>query len=438
MLTSDSGTHVKTDMTHIHRTILADGHRTPGQHAEPRRPGPLVRCCLWLLVIGLLLIPSEMLADDFSELNALIGKNDSILITNAREQILFSKNAEQKRIPASILKIFTSLMALHYLGDTYRFPTEFYLDQQSNLKIKGYGDPLLISEVILKISQILAALLKNSNPLNDLILDDSYFKQPLTIPGITSSAQPYDAPNGALCVNFNTVAFKRTAKGYVSAEPQTPLLPAVMKKIKASKLKAGRIVFSHHKDEITIYAGQLFQYFLKQQGVRFTGKIKLGRVDPTGDRLIYRYESLTSLDQNVVRLLEFSNNFMTNQLLIATGARVIGSPGTLAKGVAIATDYAAQVLDIEDMTILEGSGISRDNKISAVQMDRVLQEFLPYHYYMRRAGREYYKTGTLYGISTRAGYIRRANGQLCRYVIMLNTPGKNTEPLALRLLRILD
>ena len=406
----------------------------PGPRSQQTVAGALLR----LLVIYLFLMPAGLKAQDFSELDALIGKNDSILIADARDQILFSKNADHKRVPASILKIFTSLVALHYLGDDYRFPTEFYLDQQMNLKIKGYGDPLLISEVIVKISQVLAVLLKKSDPLNDLILDDSYFRQPLTIPGITSSSQPYDAPNGALCVNFNTVAFKRNSQEYVSAEPQTPLLPFVIKKIKASKLKAGRIVFSHHKDEISIYAGRLFQYFLKKQGIRFNGKVRLGRVNPDADRLIYRYEALTTLNQNVVRLLEHSNNFMTNQLLIATGAHVIGSPGTLAKGVTIANDYARHMLGIADMAIVEGSGISRENRVSATQMDRILQEFLPYHYYMRRAGREYYKTGTLYGISTRAGYIRRGNGQLCRYVIMLNTPGKSTEPIALRLLRILD
>ena len=425
-------------MAFIDRLYSPTCNRSTCLQPDHRSQKTTASALLWLLMICLLLLPAGIEAQNFSELDALIGKNDSILITDAQERILYSKNADQKQIPASILKIFTSLMALHYLGGDYRFPTEFYLDQQMNLKIKGYGDPLLISEVILKISQVIAVLLKKSNPLNNVILDDSYFRQPLTIPGITSSAQPYDAPNGALCVNFNTVAFKRTAQGYVSAESQTPLLPFVIKKIKASKLKAGRIVFSHHKDEISIYAGLLFQYFLKKQGIRFNGEVRLGRVNPEADRLIYRYEALTTLNQNVVRLLEHSNNFMTNQLLIATGAQVIGSPGTLAKGVTIANDYARQMLGIADMTIVEGSGISRENRVSATQMDRILQEFLPYHYYMRRAGREYYKTGTLYGISTRAGYIRRTNGQLCRYVIMLNTPGKSTEPLALRLLRILD
>lgn len=425
-------------IAHMNQTGLNVRNRSASVQPVAKNPRRFTHYVVWLLVVGFLIVSVKLHAQNFAELDALIGKTDSILITDAQGRILFSKNADQKRIPASILKIFTSLVALHYLGDDYRFPTEFYLDQQMNLKIKGYGDPLLISEVVSKISQILAVLLKKSNPLNNLVLDDSYFRQPLTIPGITSSAQPYDAPNGALCVNFNTVAFQRTAKGYVSAEPQTPLLPFVIKKIKASKLKAGRIVFSHHGNEISIYAGLLFQYFLNEQGIRFNGKVKLGRVNAEVDRLIYRYEALNSLNQNVVRLLEHSNNFMTNQLLIATGAQIIGPPGTLAKGVKIATDYANHVLGIADMTIVEGSGISRDNKVSAIQMDRVLQEFLPYHYYMRRAGREYYKTGTLYGVSTRAGYIRRANGRLCRYVIMLNTRGKSTEPLALKLLRILD
>ena len=394
---------------------------------------------LWLGVsLHLLSISSPLLAQKLPELDRFIGTQDSILVSDPQGQILFSKHAEKKLIPASTLKIFTSLVALHFLGNDYRFPTEFYLDEHSNLKIKGYGDPLLISEVVAKISQILAILLRNTQPMNDLVLDDTYFKQPLTVPGITSSPQPYDAPNGALCVNFNTVNFERKAEGYVSAEPQTPLLPYVIEKIKALKLNRGRIVFSHNKNEITIYAGELFRYFLQNEGIRFKGKVKLGRINNRNDKLIFKYHSVSSLDQIVAKLLEHSNNFVTNQLLIAAGAQALDSPGTLAKGVALASDYAKNELAIENMTIAEGSGISRNNRVSAFQMDRVLQKFLPYHHLMRREGSEFYKTGTLYGISTRAGYIETANGELYRYVILLNTPGKSTDPIILRLLRILE
>ena len=388
--------------------------------------------------LHLLSISSPLLAQKLPELDRFIGTQDAILVSDPQGQILFSKHAEKKLIPASTLKIFTSLVALHFLGSDYRFPTEFYLDEHSNLKIKGYGDPLLISEVVAKISQILAILLRNTQPMNDLVLDDTYFKQPLTVPGITSSPQPYDAPNGALCVNFNTVNFERKAEGYVSAEPQTPLLPYVIEKIKELKLNRGRIVFSHNKNEITIYAGELFRYFLQNEGIRFKGKVKLGRINNRNDKLIFKYHSVSSLDQIVAKLLEHSNNFVTNQLLIAAGAQALDSPGTLAKGVALASDYAKNELAIENMTIAEGSGISRNNRISAFQMDRVLQKFLPYHHLMRREGSEFYKTGTLYGISTRAGYIETANGELYRYVILLNTPGKSTDPIILRLLRILD
>lgn len=405
---------------------------------RPNLSKNFLRFFLLGISLPLWFISSPVFAQGLSDLDPFIGQQDAMLVADPRGQILFSKHAEEKLIPASILKIFSSLVALQFLGNDYRFPTEFYLDEQSNLKIKGYGDPLLISEVVAKIAQVLAVLLKNTQPLNDLVLDDSYFEQPLTIPGVNSSSQPFDAPNGALCVNFNTVNFERTTEGYISAEPQTPLLPYVVQKIKATKLNKGRIVFSHNKNEITIYAGELFQYFLNKEGIRFRGAVKLGRINPESDRLIFRYHSVSAVDQIVAQLLEHSNNFVTNQLLIAAGAQTIGSPGTLAKGVALASDYAKNELEIEDLTLAEGSGISRDNRVSALQMDRVLQKFLPYRHLMRREGREFYKTGTLYGISTRAGYVKTADGELWRYVILLNTPGKSTDPLILRLLRILD
>ncbi len=175
-------------------------HPSASHQSGLQRSKTLTRMMLRLLVVGFLCVSFGVHAQDFSELEDFIGPRDSILVTNARGQVLFSKNALQKRIPASILKVFTALVALHYLGEDYRFPTEFYVDKHSNLKIKGYGDPLLISEVIAKIAEILAVLLKNSNPLNDLVIDDSYFSQPLPF---RASAPPPSRmmPPTALCAS---------------------------------------------------------------------------------------------------------------------------------------------------------------------------------------------------------------------------------------------
>ncbi len=371
-------------------------------------------------------------------ITSLIGANDSLLVVDPDGHTLISKNEAQKLIPASILKIFTSLAAIHYLGPEHRYRTEFFIGNNSDLKIKGFGDPLLISEIVREIARLLAALLGPSTRINDLIVDDSYFNQPLTIPGISLSSQPYDAPNGALCVNFNTVFYKRTQSGYVSAESQTPLLPFAEKKIGNRNLKAGRIVLSHVENENTVYAGKLFEYFLKQEGVQLSGNVKIGKVNYTHDRLIFRYTSRFSLTQIISKLLEHSNNFTTNQLLISAGIEAFGPPGNLAKGVEAAVAYASNELAIDDMTIFEGSGISRQNRVSALEMMRVLEAFEPNFVLLRQLGRDFYKTGTLHGISTRAGYITSQNGGRYRYVVMINTRGKSTQPIMRQLLQLLE
>jgi serine-type D-Ala-D-Ala carboxypeptidase/endopeptidase (penicillin-binding protein 4) len=365
--------------------------------------------------------------DDFKN---LIGKHDALLFTAPDGKVIFSKNAENMLIPASTLKIFTALVTLHYLGPNYKFITEFYLDNDLNLKIKGYGDPLLISEVLLEISSTIATKIKE---ISDIIIDDSYFAKPLTIPGVSSSTQPYDAPNGALCVNFNTVNFKQANGIYDSAEPQTPLLPFALNKIKKLGLHQGRIIFSHNNNECTLYAGHLVKYFLNNEGIRTTGFVNIGRVDKNKDRLIFRYVSKFSLEEIILRLLEFSNNYTTNQLLIAVGAKAYGPPGTLYKGVSAALPYAKNILNLEHTHITEGSGISRENKTSAKDMEKILKAFEPYHSLMRHEGREFYKTGTLSGINTRAGYIENTKGQLYRFVVLINTPGKSTKSIMKKL-----
>ena len=396
----------------------------------------------WLLVLLpvllVVLMVTESAARDFESIAGLIGKRDSIAIADPAGQIVYAKNENNRLVPASILKVFTALVALHYLGPEYRYITEFYLDSESNLKIKGYGDPLLISEVVADIARDLSRKLNAGKTFNNLVLDNSYFDQPLTIPGVTSSSQPYDAPNGALCVNFNTVNFKHTRDGFISAESQTPLLPLALKRIKASKMKEGRIVFSHEDHEITMYAGSLFKFFLEQNGIEFHGMMSIGRVNKRRDRLILSYVSRYSVKQIISRMLEFSNNFTTNQLFITAGIRASNTPGTLNKGIAAGLKYAVEVLNLEGMVLFEGSGISRRNRVSATQMMKILDRFEPYHTLMRREKNEFYKTGTLYGINTRAGYIRNEQGQRYRYVVIINTPGKSTRPVMRKLMRILN
>jgi D-alanyl-D-alanine carboxypeptidase/D-alanyl-D-alanine-endopeptidase (penicillin-binding protein 4) len=384
-----------------------------------------------LLLLLLFFKPTHLFCAKLDDLEHLIGDRDAVLVSDPDGHIIFSKNVDKKLIPASTIKIFTALAAIHYLGPDYKFFTEFYMDRHSNLKIKGYGDPLLISETVEEMIHRLSMMLyAKFNIINDLVLDDSYFAASTVIPGVNISYEPYDAPNGALCVNFNTVNFKRNKNGvYVSAESQTPLLPFILSRVKASRMDHGRIVLSSQRNEITRYAGHLFLYFLKKEGVRLNGSIRLGKVQKEADKLIYRYVSSFSLMQTLSKLLEYSNNFIANQLLITVGAKAYGPPGNLEKGVRAALIFAKNILEIDHIQIEEGSGISRKNQISAKDFYKILNAFIPYYFLMRHTDQMFYKTGTLKGIHTRAGYIKRKSGELYPFVLMINTPGKSPEPM---------
>ena len=348
------------------------------------------------------------------------------MVVSSDGAVLARINADLPLIPASTLKILTALAALKTLGVEFRFNTDFLIDAQNNLKIKGYGDPLLVSE---RLQTIAAALAGKLSQVNHLILDDSFFRQPATIPGRGASSQPYDAPNGALCVNFNTVAFTRHNGRWTSGEPQTPLLPSVIPKIEATGLNAGRITLAADSDDALQYTGHLFRYFLNQAGIKINGAILRGSVSPATDQLIWQYRSAKNLGQAVRDLLEFSNNFIANQILLVMGAHVYGAPATMEKGLSVLNTFYKTTLGISSGSIVEASGISRRNRMSARAMITVLSRFQPYHMLMRQQGGQFYKTGHLKGIRTRAGFLMDRNGKLCRFAVLVNTPGKTTRPI---------
>lgn len=365
----------------------------------------------------------------------LVGENDAVIIASPQGQIVFEHNPDRNLVPASTLKILTALTAFHYLGLDHRFKTEFYLSPDNHLKIKGYGDPLLISELLPDIAQDLNAYLDS---YNDIVLDDSFFSNPIEVPGTSLTHKPYDAPNGALSVNFNTVNFKRLQDTYISAEEQTPLLPFVLERIRASRLDSGRIILTGRDNESTLYSGHLFKYFLSQAGIVSNGGIRIGRVKKEQDRLLLTYWSPFSLQDVVTRLLEYSNNFIANQVLLTVGARISGPPGTLDKGIRAALAYAEKHVGIHDLMLVEGSGISRKNKISARNMLKLLHEFEPYRHLMRQRDSEFYKTGNLSGITARAGYWTDPQGRLYPFAVLINTPGSTIQPVMKQVQRLIE
>lgn len=357
-------------------------------------------------------------------LKPLLGPRDALVVKGPAGRTYVSINGDTPLVPASILKVLTASALLDGLGPGYRFKTDFHIDPDNNLKIKGYGDPLLVSERLAEIAVHLASKLAT---INHIILDDSYIAQPVVIPGRGRSDEPYDAPNGALCVNFNTVAFRRDQGRWVSDEPQTPLLPSAIPKIRASGLRRGRITLAADSAEALQYTGEMFHHFFTKAGIQIKGDIRYGTVDPDNERLLWRYHSQSDLRQVVAKLLEFSNNFIANQALLVLGAHQDGPPATMEKGIAALRHHFHHELGIASGKVVEASGISRQNRLSANAMANILAYFAPHYQLLRHKGRQFYKTGHLKGVRTRAGYLESARGGRYRFAAIINTPGKSTN-----------
>ncbi|MCG8563719.1 MAG: D-alanyl-D-alanine carboxypeptidase [Desulfobacterales bacterium] len=376
----------------------------------------LARAILWIaLAMGLMTRPAIALPP-----------STGILLSDETGQIIYSKNADQYFVPASTLKLLISLAALTELGDNYRYPVHLAYDRESkDLYIKGMGDPLFISEAIEGLTRNLVQR-QNLKEVRHIVLDNSYFETGIEIPGTGNSLNPYDATIGALCANFNTLAFKWDdgRREFISAEPQTPLLPGpFMEEVSRSGQSKGRILLSP-KLQLR-YPGELIRHFLNQHGIQVTGG---GKADgfPKNPKVQWTLLSPYPLPGVVEKLLRYSNNFIANQLMLTLGAIREGEPANLAKGQKLLGDFAAQ-LKLGKVNLLEASGLSRRNRITPRQMGKLLMAFKPHHGLLRENGNEFYKTGTLSDVRSRVGYIKGKDKKLYPFAVFLNGQSKGYE-----------
>jgi D-alanyl-D-alanine carboxypeptidase/D-alanyl-D-alanine-endopeptidase (penicillin-binding protein 4) len=337
---------------------------------------------------------------------------------------LFVLRADEPRTPASILKIATALAALELLGREHRFITEFLVTPEGDLLVRGQGDPLLVSEEWgLICGELLEAGLKE---VRDIYLDDSYYDREIVIPGRGESSNPYDATVCALATNFNTIHVRRDSKGAIhSAEPQTPLTP-LARELARERLDATgafRIQLGGNRRRCLRYSGEVLRALLEQQGITVRGTLRIDASPPGSPTLLLRHRSSKTLAQVVAAMLEYSSNFVANQILLNLGALREEPPATLARGLRVLRGFLEERLGLRGYRIVEGSGLSHENRLTARQMGLILQAFRPYSDLMPLRFGVRAKTGTLSVARTLAGYLPGSGARDPAFVLLLG--GKN-------------
>ncbi len=391
--------------------------------------------CLLLSVI----LPNTSCSKELQSINKHIIKGGYALRKNGNT--VFSKNLTRSFIPASTIKLVTSLAALEILGPDYRFTTDIFFNYTTrDIYIKGSGDPYLVSEKVAKIARIIAQ--KNITDIRNIVLDDSSFAlEETTTNGSEGSTNPYDANCSALAVNFNSLPLKTYKNAKVkSVESQTPYLPLMgqIAKHLASGYHRVNVDAFPEKSLLSnslLYSGQLFKELLIQQGIKITGDILQDSI-PVNAKLLHQYIAEENLLELVQKCLLSSNNFMANQIFLTIGAVEYGFPATWKKSQKTIKNFIKISLGLTDkqLVMIEGSGLSKENKLSPEAMIRVLENFEPYSALIPIKYGTRMKSGTLRktGVFCYAGYITKGNTK-DPFVILLNQK-QNYRDAILRIL----
>jgi D-alanyl-D-alanine carboxypeptidase/D-alanyl-D-alanine-endopeptidase (penicillin-binding protein 4) len=330
--------------------------------------------------------------------------------------VLAETGADMLINPASNAKMITSAAALHTLKPEYRFKTEYYAQGVikdgtlvGNLVVKGYGDPSVTSERLVKVANELF-LLGVEKITGSVIVDDTWFDGIEEARGWELEEAPdraYAAPVSATTVNYNAIAiYVRPAStpgapAIVVVDPPTERV-VVEGTITTEAVGAGVRVHSQKNDAATapgqphdgtlvtvegsvglrdpparIYRrvydparhfGSVLTSFLQQRGVKMRHNVQKGTV-PAGARLILVDKS-QPLKEIVDDLNHYSNNILAETLIKQMGAEVMGAPGTFANGLQVSRSYLEDVVGFAPGSYIfeNGSGLNDVNRFSARQL----------------------------------------------------------------------
>ena len=392
---------------------------------------------------------------------------------------LAASNPNLALSPASTMKLVTTNAALDLLGPVFTWKTQAYVNGQLNgdvlqgdLIFKGSGDPKLVTENFwLFLRQIRAKGIREIR--GNLVLDRSAFEEEAYDPSKFDgdAIKPYNAGPDALLLNYEALRFRfmpNEVSGTVTVTLDPPADYAVTPPTLSSQdcgdwqpklgavlasngvdftgtypLSCGERIWSMHPYQLSHsqYFAAVFRRMWSDLGGTFAGEVSSG-VTPDGARLVAEWESAT-LPEVIRDINKYSNNVMARQLLLTLATSALKRPGTPELGALVIGGWLAEKgIAAPELVVENGSGLSRNERISAQTMGRmlvaayrspVMPEFvssLPlvgYDGTMRHrlkdrgvAGHAHVKTGRLENVRAIAGYVLAASGKRYAVVCLIN------------------
>ena len=405
-----------------------------------------------------------------------------------KTSVLLSHEATSSINPASLSKLATTIAALDLLGPTFVWRTPVYIDGpirdgvlQGNVYIRGTGDPRLVVERMWLLMRRLQGL-GIQKIQGDIVLERSAFDLPERNPASFDGEplRPYNAAPDALLVNFKSIVFQfvpdRVANvARIQVEPPMAgvQFPATVPLSNAdcsdyrSSLRADwadplRIRFAGSFPAMCSekiwpvayvapqqFAARAIAGMWQQIGGQLVGQVRDGAL-PANLQPVFSVDS-PALSEVIRDINKFSNNVMAQQLFLTLSQQARGTASWDASRETMQTWWRERIGG--DVPVFDnGSGLSREERISAQGLARLLQfawgsptmselmSSLPVSGLdgtLKRSKAQsvaHLKTGSLRDVAGIAGYVDAANGKRLILVAVLNHANAQAARSALDLL----
>lgn len=409
----------------------------------------------------------------------IAARNVAVLVRSTDgEAPLIEHNVHPPMNPASVMKLLTTYAALEKLGPAYTWKTGALADRplvdgrlEGNLYLRGSGDPRLTQEQFwLFLRRLRTQGVREIE--GDLVLDRHAFSLPPHDPAKFDNRPlwSYNAGPDALLINLKTLYFtlRVVADGTrIEIWPETPGADALV----SNRLTLGKGACGDWRErlkidlegEVIVFRGvyptscgdkglnlspwpadfqveQLFRALWGEMGGTLRGRVRSGRVP--ADARVLAVHSSPALAEIVREINKYSNNVMARQVFLTLDAARPATPEGARR--AVEAWLSGKGLDMPELVLDNGSGLSRKERISARNLARLLlaawrspvmpelMASLPLAGIdgtLRKrlngafaTGRAHLKTGYLENVRTLAGYALDGDGRRWIVVFLINDP----------------
>ncbi len=430
-----------------------------------------------------------------------------LVVSLDQRDTLFTLGPDAPMAPASNVKLITSAAALLALGPDFRFQTFVLTDGRvqegvlrGDLVLYGTGDPGLSDRFYRQKDEVFHLLADQLEArgihtvTGDLVADASFLPGPLRPPSWDREDlnDHFAAAVSALSYNENVVSFRVVAAEQAGRPPEVRTVPdhsgldvlnqartvngparprlAILRDDPMEPIRVEGRITRGSRDvwrQMTVpvpahFAASAFLAVLRERGIEVRGDIEV--VDTPARSVLRRVTAPAIAGRHRARVLarhvspplreylevvnKRSNNLFSELVFRTIGRARTGYGTAEASERAVLQTLTEAGLAVQDVTLLDGSGLSSGNRVRPATLVALMEalsgselwpEFwhtLPEAGTRRGLGRMYRtaaagnlraKTGTIEGVSALSGVVRSKDGERLAFSILLNNARSTTR-----------